>query len=75
MKKIDIRDVNESEVFFGDKFIAKIIRPSLVRGTLVTVVEDVSDENLDCGRNYDLEDQDGNRLWNAWTVIRGGEKQ
>lgn len=74
MKKIDIKDKNGNEVYFGDKFLAKMIEPSFEKGTIVTVVEDSSEENMACGRNYDLEDEQGNRLWNAYMVIVNGEK-
>ena len=74
MKKIDIKDRNGNEVYFGDKFIAKMITPSFEKGTLVTVVEDMSKENIDCDRNYDVEDSQGNRLWNAYMVITNGDK-
>ncbi|GAG03213.1 unnamed protein product [marine sediment metagenome] len=73
--KIDIKDKSGNDVFFGDKFIAHIIKPSFKKGTIVKVVEDTSEENIACGRNYDVEDEYGNRLWNAYMVITGGKKQ
>jgi hypothetical protein len=72
--KINIQDKNGNDVFIGDKFIATMISPSHEKGTLVTVVEDLSEENIACDRNYDLEDEQGNRLWNAYVVIVNGEK-
>ena len=73
-QNIDITDKNGDTVSFGDRFIAYIIQPSLVPGTLVTVIEDTSPENIECDRNYDVEDEQGNRLWNAYTVIKNGVK-
>ena len=70
----NIKDKLGRQVHFGDKFLAKMMTPSFEKGTLVTVVEDVSKENLDCERNYDVEDAEGNRLWNAYMVIRNGVK-
>ena len=72
--KINIKDKEVNRVYFGDRFLAKMIEPSFEKGTVVTVVEDLNEENLDCGRNYDLEDIDGNRLWNAYMVIVNGIK-
>ena len=71
---IDIKDKNGNYVFFGDKFIAKMIEPSPEKGTLVTIVKNESPENLECGRNYDVEDKNGDRLWNAYMVIRNQVK-
>lgn len=72
--KIDIKDKEGNEVYFGDRFLAKMVEPSFEKGTIVTVIEDLSEENVACGRNYDLEDIDGNRLWNAYMVIVNGIK-
>ena len=73
-KKIDIKDKSGQDVYFGDKFVAKMIQPSHEKGTVVTVVEDLSEENIACDRNYDVEDEQGNRLWNAYMVIRNSNK-
>ncbi len=73
-EKIDIKDKKGNDVFIGDRFLAKMITPSNENGTLVTVVKDESEENLRCGRNYDVEDKEGNRLWNAYMVIINEEK-
>lgn len=73
-EKIDIKDKNGNTVYFGDKFIAQMVEPSYAKGTLVTVVKDLSDENIACDRNYDLEDEKGDRLWNAYMVITNGVK-
>jgi hypothetical protein len=72
--EIDIKDKNGNSVYFGDKFLAKMIESSSENGTVVTVVEDLSEENISCGRNYDVEDFNGNRLWNAYMVISNGAK-
>ena len=69
-EKIDIKDKNENDVFFGDKFLIKTVNSE----TVVTVVKDLSPENIECDRNYDVEDEEGNRIWNAYMVIRGREK-
>ena len=73
--KIDIKDKDYNNVYFGDKFLAHMIIPSFQPGTIVTVVKDESKENLSSGRNYDVEDRDGNRIWNAYLVIRHGHGQ
>jgi len=71
---INIKDKNGNDVYFGDRFVAKMITPSQEKGTVVTVVEDLSPENIDCDRNYDVEDENGDRLWNAYMVIANGDK-
>ena len=71
--KANITDAFGKDVNFGDKFDAYMIRPSLLPPTKVTVVKDVSKENLDCDRNFDVEDAKGNRIWNAYMVIKGND--
>jgi hypothetical protein len=66
-EEANIKDKNGNKVFFGDKF-------RLATGRIVTVVKDTSPENLDCDRNYDVEDDEGDRVWNAYIVIAHGEK-
>lgn len=71
--KANITDAYGNEVFFGDEFDAYMIKPSLVAPTKVRVVLDESEENLSFDRNYDVEDKNGNRLWNAYMVIKGND--
>jgi hypothetical protein len=63
MKVANIKDANGNKVYFGDEFIASH------GNTKVKVVEDTSPENIGIGRNYDVEDDEGNRIWNAYMVI------
>jgi len=72
--QVNINDSNGDPVFVGDVFEAHMIRPSFVKPTLVTVVKDISEENTSFDRDYDVEDADGNRLWNAYMVIKNGTK-
>jgi len=74
METANITDRNDETVYFGDKFMAHMITPSIFPGTVVTVVKDISSENLDCDRNFDVEDEKGNRIWNAYMVIKNGTK-
>lgn len=74
MNKANIKDKDGNDVFFGDKFLAKMIEPSYEKGTIVTVIEDLSAENIECDRNFDVKDYDGNRIWNAYMVIANGKK-
>jgi len=69
----NITDKNNNEVNFGDKYLATMITPSTEKGTVVTVVIDLSKENIDCDRNFNVEDDEGNRIWNAYMVIRTSE--
>ena len=72
---IDIKDVNGDDVFYGDKFMAYMVRPSHEKGTIVTVVPYIHNEELnEVEEKYDVEDSEGNRLWNSYMVIRNGEK-
>ena len=71
----NIKDKSGNSVYFGDKFLAYMVRPSHEVGTLVTVVEDLSEENISCDRNFDVEDGKGNRIWNAYMVITGGTRK
>jgi len=71
----NIKDKSGNNVYFGDKFLAHMVRPSHEAGTLVTVVEDLSEENISCDRNFNVEDEKGNRIWNAYMVITGGTKK
>jgi len=71
--KPNITDKNNNEVNFGDKYLATMITPSTEKGTVVTVVIDLSKENIDCDRNFNVEDDEGNRIWNAYMVIRTSE--
>lgn len=69
MREINIKDKNNQDVFIGDRF--------MVEGTpkrMVTVVDDFSEENMECDRDYDVEDKDGDRVWNAYMVIVNGVK-
>ena len=68
-EKANIKDSNRNDVYFGDTFWAYMMRPSAVPPTKVTVVKDESEENLECDRNFDVEDEKGNRLWNAYMII------
>ena len=70
--KINITDKNNNLVYEGDVFEARMIEPSFETPTKVSVVKDLSKENLECGRDFDVEDKDGNRLWNAYMVIKNG---
>jgi hypothetical protein len=72
--KINITDKNSNPVYEGDVFNAYMIRPSNLPPTKVTVVKDISSENLELDRDYDVEDSEGNRIWNAYIVIKNGEK-
>lgn len=68
-EKANIKDSYGNDVYFGDTFWAYMMRPSAVAPTKVIVVKDESEENLECGRNYDVEDEKGRRLWNAYMII------
>jgi len=68
-EKANIKDSYGNDVYFGDTFWAYMMRPSAVLPTKVTVVKDESEENLECDRNFDVEDEKGNRLWNAYMII------
>jgi len=70
--KINITDKNNNPVYIGDIFNAYMIFPSLVPPTKVKVVKDISPENMEFDRDFDVEDSDGNRLWNAYMVIKNG---
>ncbi len=70
--QINITDKNNNPVFVGDEFKARMIEPSFETPTIVKVVKDISDENLACDRDFDVEDIQGNRLWNAYMVIKNG---
>lgn len=73
-EKIGITDKNNNPVYVGDEFLVRMIEPSVQKPTKVRVVKDTSPENIECGRNYDVEDDKGNRLWNAYMVIKNGVK-
>ena len=73
MNKANITDAFGKDVFFGDMFDAYIMRPSMSEPTKVTVVKDVSKENLDCDRNFNVEDKNGDRVWNAYMVIKSND--
>ena len=68
-EKANVKDSDGNDVYFGDTFWAYMMRPSAVAPTKVTVVKDESRENIECDRNYDVEDDKGNRIWNAYTII------
>jgi len=72
--KINMTDKNNNAVYEGDVFYANLISPSLFPATKVSVVKDVSTENLNIDRDFDVEDEDGNRIWNAYMVIKYGER-
>ena len=65
MKKyrININDKNDNPVYVGDVFDVNGI-------TKVKVVKDLSKENIECDRDFDVEDEEGNRIWNAYIIIR-----
>ena len=73
-ERVNITDKNNSPVYVGDEFLAKMIEPSIQMPTRVKVVKDTSPENLECDRNYDVEDDKGRRIWNAYMVIKNGVK-
>lgn len=70
--KINITDKNNNPVYVGDIFEAKIIEPSFETPTRVKVIKDISQENIDCDRDFDVEDDKGNRIWNAYMIIKNG---
>ena len=72
-EKANIKDAYGKNVYFGNTFDAYIMTPSLVPPTKVKVVKDESVENLTCGRNFDVEDETGCRIWNAYMVIKGND--
>ena len=67
--KANIKDSDGRDVYFGDTFWAYMMIPSSSPPTLDTVVKDGSVENIECGRNFDVENQEGKRIWNAYMVI------
>ncbi len=71
--RININDKNNNPVYEGDVFEAYIITPSTFPSTRVKVIKDISFENRECDRDFDVEDNEGNRLWNAYMVIRNGQ--
>ena len=72
-KKANIKDAYGNDVYFGDIFDAYIMTPSLVPPTKVKVVKDESVENLAIDRDFDVEDEKGDRIWNAYMVIKGND--
>jgi len=74
MEKANITDKDGNHIYFGDTFWAYIMQPSASEPVKVTVVEDRSQNNLDCDRNFDVEDGNGKRIWNAYMVISNGER-
>lgn len=68
--KINITDKNNNPVYEGDEF--NVSTPSDFLGTRVRVVKDISAENVACDRDFDVEDSEGNRIWNAYIVIKNG---
>jgi len=70
--KINITDKNDNPVYVGDVFEARMIEPSFEIPTRVKVVKDISPENLECDRDFDVEDEKGNRIWNAYMIIKNG---
>ena len=72
--KINITDKNNNPVYVGDMFEARMIEPSFEKPTLVRVVKDLSPENIEFDRDFDVEDELGNRLWNAYMIIKNSTK-
>lgn len=74
MKKINITDKEGKSVYVGDKFWAYIVSPTLSKPTEVTVISDTTEENLSFNRDYEVEDNEGNKLWNAYMVIKNRDR-
>lgn len=72
--RINITDKNNNPVYEGAYFLVRMVEPSFSKPTLVKVVKDISQENMEFDRDFDVEDSDGNRIWNAYMVIKCGEK-
>lgn len=70
---VNITDREGNQVFVGDKFEARMT-PSQLTPDVVTVVKDITPENLECDRDFDVEDSEGNRLWNAYMVIKNNNR-
>lgn len=74
MKIVNIRDKDGNAIKEGDEFWAYMIRPSFMPPTKVKVVVDTSPENIECGRDYDVESKKGDRSWNAYMVLSSGDR-
>ena len=74
MKEINTKDKNGDKIYVGDEFWAYIVEPTFYPPTRVTVVWDDSVENMKFERNYDVEDEKGNRIWNAYMVLAHGDR-